>query len=204
MNGSTMFRWWVCMDLNRYSSLLLVFNRPCFVLYCEPAFSCWYPAGHTILPWNGVFICWYPRGRVLTHVVCKFPTAGILSAVALYRYANQSSAGVKEAVLYRMLWTSPRLLVSKRSCYTSLQNLPYVRAVSKVEAAVVSGGGEGEESNHRLTHRQDSHQNSKLGSCEVRTNMAGSSFVVCFQYITRSYYTSQRNWCSNCYTALKI
>jgi hypothetical protein len=32
-----------------------------------------------------------------------------------------------------------------------LLNLAYVRAVSKVEAAVVSGGG-GEESNHRLTH----------------------------------------------------
>jgi len=88
------------MDLNRYSSLLLVFKWPCFALYCEQIFSWWYPAGRTIFPWSGVFICWYPRGRVLAHVVNKCPTAGILSALAVYRYANQSSAGVKEALLY--------------------------------------------------------------------------------------------------------
>ena len=71
--------------------------------------------------WSGVFICWHPRGRVLTHVVSKSPTAGIQSALALCRYANQSSAGVKEAVLYLVLWTSLRLLVSKRPCDTSIK-----------------------------------------------------------------------------------
>lgn len=43
------------------------------------------------------------------------------------------------------------------------------------------GEGKGKKSNHRLTDRQFSHQNSKLGSREVHTNMADSSFVVRFK-----------------------
>jgi len=114
-----MFRCWICMDLNRYNSLFWVFKWPCFVLYCEPIFSCWYPASLTILPCSGVFICWYPRGRVLAHVVNNCPTTGILRALALYRYADRSSPGVKEALLYLVLWTSLQLLVSKWPCCTS-------------------------------------------------------------------------------------
>jgi len=130
--------------------------------------------------------CWYPKCACFMSL-CEPVFSWCQRSRALPCVVNQPSVvGIQAAVryIYKTLLT-----------FVPCRRLRLLRC---------SGGGEGEKSNHRLTHRQVSHQNSKLGSCEVRTNMAGSSFVVCFQYITRSYYTSKRNWCLNCCTALKI